>query len=79
MTEGRDERFAKRKLSISGSLRRSGRRKTAVAAKRRGGAYKFRIQHPTTKEPHEFRYSPASGENLGEAGKEFLIQKVSHR
>ena len=75
MTEGERREICKAKVEYFRELKKEWKKKNGGGGEEgEETAYKFRIQHPTTKEPHEFRYSPASGENLGEAGKEFLIQ-----
>ena len=75
LTEGERREICKAKVEYFRELKKEWKKKNGSGGEEgEETAYKFRIQHPTTKEPHEFRYSPASGENLGEAGKEFLIQ-----
>ena len=75
LTEGERREICKAKVEYFRELKKEWKKKNGGGGEEgEETAYKFRIQHPTTKEPHEFRYSPASGENLGEAGKEFLIQ-----
>jgi len=75
LTEGERREICKAKVEYFRELKKEWKKKNGGGGEEgEETAYKFRIQHPTTKEPHVFRYSPASGEDLEEAGKEFLIQ-----
>lgn len=75
LTEGERREICKAKVEYFRELKKEWKKKNGGGGEEgEETAYKFRIQHPTTKEPHEFRYSPASGEDVEEAGKEFLIQ-----